>query len=548
MPAPTNISFLTATDLGTLPTTVTQQVDDAGTTYTVYYKFTAPSTGVAGIFAFGDLTTYEPDTLPYEGPASSPTSILGIQATNVPIQIPVTASTEYFLKILTNAGNPTPANLTLNVQMAPATTAPLGSIAVNDASPFFPLALLSATSDDTVLTFILDFAAGEAGDTFLDGSVVVENIDTNTYDFYTFDPSTIYTRVSQTPQLSALNALRTCLGANVMYLGEGGSPATYRTITAAGVFSAPVNLTGTTTIRSIAASNDETILYYADVSTGAVIKRWDIPGGSALSNFVAGVANYQPHDILVLSDETVIVGYVKPSGGNDYKVIAYDAAGTTLHTYNYGVWALSRPRLAYALDDPNSFWVFINLGGASTGLAHFINTKVSDGSALTTREQTVYSFGVYDGTATATPTGRFGMSDSCPFWILRAGTSPTTRHFTLRRERRFLLPSSPDNKFMQIPTLELLMRTGIGLTPGDAADPPVLGSDPQVMMRISKDGGQTWLPERWVSAGTIGKYLTRARWLQATGNYRNAVCEITVSDPVDFQFLAMEGTPKEGTS
>lgn len=119
--------------------------------------------------------------------------------------------------------------------------------------------------------------------------------------------------------------------------------------------------------------------------------------------------------------------------------------------------------------------------------------------------------------------------------------------YPIRRQRRFLLPSSPDNKTMQIPTLALLMRTGIGLTAGPSGS-PVQGQDPMVMWRISKDGGKTWGNEQWTTAHAIGNYAERVRLTRATGNYRNAVCEITVSDPVDWQFLALLGTPLEGLS
>ncbi len=152
-----------------------------------------------------------------------------------------------------------------------------------------------------------------------------------------------------------------------------------------------------------------------------------------------------------------------------------------------------------------------------------------------------------EGTARLTQIGRRVL-----FVFTTCGATPpplVTETVTIRRERRFLLPSSPDNKNVQIPTLELLMRTGIGLTPAawDGANVPQ-GANPQVMMRISKDGGKTWGPERWRSAGAIGRYLTRVRWLRATGNYRNAVMEIVVTDPVDWQLLAVLGTPIEGSS
>ncbi len=127
---------------------------------------------------------------------------------------------------------------------------------------------------------------------------------------------------------------------------------------------------------------------------------------------------------------------------------------------------------------------------------------------------------------------------------------PTTTTYPIRRQRRFLLPSSKMNRSMSIPILELLMRTGVGLLPGPEADPPVVGANPQVMMRISKDGGETWGKERWRSAGLSGRHADRVRWLNPTGQYRDAVCEITVTDPVDWQFVAMlaPGGITEGSS
>ena len=40
---PTNTTCLTATELGTLPASITQDVHDAGTTYEVFHKLTAPA-------------------------------------------------------------------------------------------------------------------------------------------------------------------------------------------------------------------------------------------------------------------------------------------------------------------------------------------------------------------------------------------------------------------------------------------------------------------------------------------------------------------------
>jgi hypothetical protein len=56
MSVPGNIDPAHAIELGPLPHTLTQDVNDDGTTYTVWYKYTAVAgDNVIGIFAFGDL-------------------------------------------------------------------------------------------------------------------------------------------------------------------------------------------------------------------------------------------------------------------------------------------------------------------------------------------------------------------------------------------------------------------------------------------------------------------------------------------------------------
>lgn len=71
---------------------------------------------------------------------------------------------------------------------------------------------------------------------------------------------------------------------------------------------------------------------------------------------------------------------------------------------------------------------------------------------------------------------------------------------------------------------ELDMEVGKGLTSGQ-------GSDPQVMLKYSNDGGYTWSNERWVSAGALGKYGTRVRWTRL-GSAIDRVYYVSGSDPV----------------
>jgi hypothetical protein len=76
---------------------------------------------------------------------------------------------------------------------------------------------------------------------------------------------------------------------------------------------------------------------------------------------------------------------------------------------------------------------------------------------------------------------------------------------------------------------QLAMETGVGLSSGQ-------GSDPQVMLRWSDNGGHTWGNEHWVSAGQIGQYKARALW-RRLGQSRNRVYEVSISDPVKVALL-----------
>jgi len=77
---------------------------------------------------------------------------------------------------------------------------------------------------------------------------------------------------------------------------------------------------------------------------------------------------------------------------------------------------------------------------------------------------------------------------------------------------------------------ELDMEVGVGLSNGQ-------GSDPQIMMRYSDNGGRTWSNELWRSIGKIGEYRKRVRW-NRLGQSRDRVYQVRISDPVFTQINA----------
>jgi len=84
------------------------------------------------------------------------------------------------------------------------------------------------------------------------------------------------------------------------------------------------------------------------------------------------------------------------------------------------------------------------------------------------------------------------------------------------------------------------MEVGVGLKSGQ-------GSDPQVMLRWSDDGGNTWSNEHWRSAGKIGKYKTRVFWTRM-GSARDRVYEISMTDPVPWKLVDAFMRLQVGTS
>ena len=85
---------------------------------------------------------------------------------------------------------------------------------------------------------------------------------------------------------------------------------------------------------------------------------------------------------------------------------------------------------------------------------------------------------------------------------------------------------SAENQWLFLDRVELGLQSGVGLTTGQ-------GSDPQVLLQISRDSGHTF--GQWVSApmGKMGEYLARAIW-RRLGRVRadRLVMRVRIADPV----------------
>jgi hypothetical protein len=104
--------------------------------------------------------------------------------------------------------------------------------------------------------------------------------------------------------------------------------------------------------------------------------------------------------------------------------------------------------------------------------------------------------------------------------------------------------------------IELLAETGdvllteSGLDILIADEPAVQGTNAEVMLRWSDDGGHTWSNEYWRSMGKIGQYGYRTIWrrLGMTTKLRDRVYEISGTDPVKIAIMGahLDVSPTNG--
>jgi hypothetical protein len=83
---------------------------------------------------------------------------------------------------------------------------------------------------------------------------------------------------------------------------------------------------------------------------------------------------------------------------------------------------------------------------------------------------------------------------------------------------------------MTISRLRVDLEGGVGINDGQ-------GSDPKIMLQVSRDNGHTWGFQLWTNLGKIGEYMSRAEW-RRLGLSRDWLFRIRVTDPVKFVIIA----------
>ncbi len=79
-------------------------------------------------------------------------------------------------------------------------------------------------------------------------------------------------------------------------------------------------------------------------------------------------------------------------------------------------------------------------------------------------------------------------------------------------------------RFLEMAKLYLTLEAGIGLNTGQ-------GSDPQIMVQASTDGGKTYGKETWIDIGRLGEFNTDVEWSNQV-QFKQLAIRLRMSDPI----------------
>jgi hypothetical protein len=531
-PLAVNSVIADAIAVGSLPQDITLDTASVGN---FWYVYSAPDDeviiGVFGIASLSDTLT----TKVWLGPTGSPTAYLDLLAENLPMQVPVETGTSYYVQFSTLA--PLTTDATLSFLPGPSESVPVGAIFTNDEVLGFPTGCVSAVDGENfaVLQFFNPPPATTSengGDVLDDGTILLAD-DWTTQGLIRYNGQLVSQgAVAGVVDVDSGTIVRTCVTPQVFYAGHLDVLTTGKKdicrVDASGVMTD--SWTAVASLNAIAAKNDETIIYTTSGATvSPPIKQFVTASSTFTTDLVAGQgALTRIRDLLVLGDDSVLAIY---TGSGAVIIRRFDAAGTLLNTYTVPGGDSNEVSLFHALDDPTSFWTRVH---NVTAECTYINYETSSGTALATIRQATYSEGEYDGTPTLTPTARFGISGSCPSFILREAIGPPTpspgtpEEFLIRRERWFPVINQ-ENQRMTFSMLQVDLSAGTGLTTGQ-------GSDPLLELDWSDDGGHTWSNLRFIPTGRLGQYNRRAI-ARVLGQSRQRVFRIAFSEPCQLSIL-----------
>jgi len=133
-------------------------------------------------------------------------------------------------------------------------------------------------------------------------------------------------------------------------------------------------------------------------------------------------------------------------------------------------------------------------------------------------------FGKFRGMFHAVLNGKNLIGDSVSGKIFRFDPNAFLDYDKPIERERTAPHFSSDNKFITLNKLMIDVERGV-------ADQYGQGSEPKLMLQVSRDGGKTWGSQLWRTSGKVGHYNHRSLWYQL-GMSRQFTLRLRCTDPV----------------
>lgn len=205
------------------------------------------------------------------------------------------------------------------------------------------------------------------------------------------------------------------------------------------------------------------------------------------------------------------------SDGNVYSFTGVQPTKISDHGVEFRIRGRTGARAWTYKDEGHAFYVL----GFDTG-----NAEVYDAKTGLWHERSSFAAGRWRGDSYASVYGKHLVGDYQLGIVYEMNLANYTDGANALQRQAISFPIGDGVDDIEIPEIQVVFEHGVGLTSGQ-------GSNPQVVMQFSKNGGKTWSNERWAGIGKIGEYMKRAVWRRfGMAKLRNF--RLTYSEPTKF--------------
>ncbi len=237
-----------------------------------------------------------------------------------------------------------------------------------------------------------------------------------------------------------------------------------------------------------------------------------------------------PFSVSKIDKRTFWIGKTKEGTGIVYMAVGLSPQRISTHAVELAIQSYGdiSTAKAWTYQENGSAFYILNFDEAETSWAYNLSTG-------TWEERAYFKNGKFsrhraDCHAYAYDTHLVGDYENGNIYELDSET--TTDDGQEMRRMRVSPHLSNGEKRVRHKSLQIDGTTGIGVAVGQ-------GSDPQMMLEFSDDGGLTWSNEMKVTLGKVGNYKTRAIF-RRLGASRDRIYRVSVSDPVKCNLIYAE--------